>query len=192
MDHPTTRAEAKATGAKYYFTGKLCTRGHVALRKTKGSCVECMKEDWAIDNAKRAQQPKSEAAKEAARRYYAKNRDMVIARASARTQEAKRSYKQTYKAKHPDLYKSLNSVRRRRHRNATPPWVTAEQKLAMRQLYLQAQNLTAVTKERYVVDHIVPLISDVVCGLHVPWNLRVITQEENLQKSNKLVDAPAI
>jgi 5-methylcytosine-specific restriction endonuclease McrA len=148
-----------------------------------------MKEDWAVDNAKRAQKPKSEAAKEAARRYYAKNRDMVIARASARTQEAKRSYKQSYKDKHPDLYKSLNSVRRRRHRNATPPWVTAEQKLAMRQLYLQAQNLTAVTKERYVVDHIVPLISDVVCGLHVPWNLRVITQEENLQKSNKLVGA---
>jgi hypothetical protein len=34
----------------------------------------------------------------------------------------------------------------------------------------------------------VPLISPEVCGLHVPWNLRVITQAENLKKSNKLVD----
>jgi 5-methylcytosine-specific restriction endonuclease McrA len=50
--------------------------------------------------------------------------------------------------------------------------------------------LTKLTGERYVVDHIVPLISDEVCGLHVPWNLRVITQEENLRKSNKLLDTP--
>lgn len=59
----------------------------------------------------------------------------------------------------------------------------------MRKLYLHAMQLTKTTGERYVVDHIVPLLSSEVCGLHVPWNLRVITQEENLKKSNKLVDA---
>jgi len=37
------------------------------------------------------------------------------------------------------------------------------------------------------VDHEIPLQGEDVCGLHVPWNLRVITQEENLKKSNKLV-----
>ena len=58
----------------------------------------------------------------------------------------------------------------------------------MRDLYVQARRLTKITGERYVVDHIVPLRGDEVCGLHVPWNLRVITQEENLKKSNKLVD----
>jgi 5-methylcytosine-specific restriction endonuclease McrA len=47
--------------------------------------------------------------------------------------------------------------------------------------------LTKATGERYVVDHIIPLSNPDVCGLHVPWNLRVITQEENLKKSNKLL-----
>ena len=190
MEYPNNRAEAKATGAKYYFTGKPCSRGHVALRKTKGCCVECMKEDWATDNAKRSEKPKSEASKAAGRRYYKKNREMVIARAAARPHSEVRIYKERYKEKNPELYKAITSVRKRRHREATPPWVTAEQKLAMRKLYLEAQKLTKLTGERYVVDHIIPLISDEVCGLHVPWNLRVITQEENLKKSNKLVDTP--
>jgi 5-methylcytosine-specific restriction endonuclease McrA len=39
----------------------------------------------------------------------------------------------------------------------------------------------------YAVDHIIPLQGEDVCGLHVPWNMEVITQEQNLKKSNKLV-----
>ena len=192
MDYPKTRKEAKETGNKYYFTGLPCTRGHIALRKTKGTCVECMKEDWAIDNEKRKEKPKSEAAKAAGRRYYEKNREVVIARAAARPHEEVREYKEKYKAANPELYKALTSVRKRRHRNATPPWITKEQKLQIRQMYLQAQKLTKMTGERYVVDHIIPLLNDSVCGLHVPWNLRVMTQEENLKKSNKLLDTPKL
>jgi len=192
MEYPKTRKEAKETGNKYYFTGLPCTRGHIALRKTKGTCVECMKEDWAIDNEKRKEKPKSEAAKAAGRRYYEKNREVVIARAAARPHEEVREYKEKYKAANPELYKALTSVRKRRHRNATPPWITKEQKLQIRQMYLQAQKLTKMTGERYVVDHIIPLLNDSVCGLHLPWNLRVMTQEENLKKSNKLLDTPKI
>ena len=192
MEYPKTRKEAKETGNKYYFTGLPCTRGHIALRKIKGTCVECMKEDWAIDNEKRKEKPKSEAAKAAGKRYYEKNREVVIARAAARPHEEVREYKEKYKAANPELYKALTSVRKRRHRNATPPWITKEQKLQIRQMYLQAQKLTKMTGERYVVDHIIPLLNDSVCGLHVPWNLRVMTQEENLKKSNKLLDTPQI
>ena len=185
---PKTRAEAKAAGATHYFTGEPCSRGHVAPRKTKGACVECMREDWVIDNEKRKGKPKSEASRAAGRKYYEKNKDAVKARANMRPKSETTQYKKKYKQNNPELYKALTSVRKRRHREATPKWVSLEQKLAMRKTYLTAMQLTKITNERYVVDHIYPLISSVVCGLHVPWNLRVMTQEENLRKSNSLPD----
>jgi hypothetical protein len=187
MDYPKTRKEAKEQGATHYYTGLACSRGHVALRKTKGSCVECMKEDWAIDNEKRKLKPKSEASKAAGQRYYEKNKDAVKARAAARPTEEKRKHRAKHKQANPELYKALTSVRKRRHRNATPKWVTAEEKLAMRKMYLKAQELTKLTGVRYVVDHDYPLLGDTICGLHVLSNLVIMTQEENLKKSNKLL-----
>jgi len=185
---PKTRSEAKASGAAHYFTGEPCARGHIAPRKTKGACINCMKEDWALDNEKRKNKPKSEAAKAAGRRYYEKNKDAVKARANARPAEERRGHRNKHKAEHPELYKALTSVRKRRHREATPKWITPEQKRDMRKTYLAAIQTTKITGERYVVDHIYPLISSEVCGLHVPWNLRVMTQTENLKKSNFLPD----
>lgn len=186
MEYPTNIHEAKATGAKYYFTGKPCKYGHIALRKTKGTCVGCLKTEWQASNAARALLPKSEASKEAGKRYYERNKKLVIARAQARPSEAKRLYKTRYKEANPELYKLLTSLRRRRHKNATPKWLSTDQKKNIRNLYLHAMSLSKVTGERYAVDHIIPLNGEDVCGLHVPWNLRVITQEENLAKSNKV------
>ena len=194
---PKTRSEAKAQKAKFYFTGELCKHGHVAPRKTKGACVECLKVEWAQSNIIRAeyfkQYNKSNAGGEAKQRYYEKNRAQVIARAQARPAVEKQAYKNKYKQGNPDLYKTLTSFRRRRFRDATPPWLTRKQKSEIRQLYQIAITMSKTTGEQYVVDHILPLHGETVCGLHVPWNLRVITQEENLKKSNKLVahsDAP--
>ena len=186
--YPKTRKEAQKTGAKYYFTGEPCKHGHIALRKTKGSCMECLKLEWADSNEKRKDKPKSEAAKEAGRRYYERNRALVIARAQARPVEAKRAYKQLYKQNNPELYKALTSFRRKRNQQATPKWLTFAQKKEIRSLYMIAQTTSQITGIQYVVDHIIPLIHEDVCGLHVPWNMQVMTQEENLKKSNKLTE----
>jgi 5-methylcytosine-specific restriction endonuclease McrA len=58
----------------------------------------------------------------------------------------------------------------------------------MRQLYRIATKTTKLTGEEYVVDHIFPLQADNSCGLHVPWNLRVITRYENAAKHNTVPD----
>jgi 5-methylcytosine-specific restriction endonuclease McrA len=187
---PKTRAAAKAIGAAYYFTGVPCTHGHVAPRKTKGSCVDCLRVEWQRGAETRreyfAEYNRSSQGQAAKEKYYLANRDAVIARAQARTPEEKRAAQKSWKDKNVVWVRADTKARRRKHRQATPPWLTRRQKTEIRQLYQIAITMSKTTGEQYVVDHIVPLRSDVVCGLHVPWNLRVITREENLAKSNKL------
>jgi len=189
---PKTRQEAMSTGAKHYFTGEPCKHGHIAPRKTKGSCVECLKVEWEKANETRAEYfreyNKSDAGQKAKRKYYEANKDAVIARAQARTDEDKRRYKKNHKINNPDMYKEMTSLRRRRFRNATPGWLNANQKMEIRLKYRLAIELSRATGVRHAVDHIIPLHGEMVCGLHVPWNLQVITQEDNLKKYNRLID----
>jgi 5-methylcytosine-specific restriction endonuclease McrA len=188
---PKTREEAKKTGSKYYFTGQPCKHGHIAARKTKGACVECLKVEWAKGNTERAdyfrEYNKREGVKDRKNEWYQENRETVIAAASTRPAHVLREYRNAWKANNKTQIRADTKARRRKHRDATPPWLTRKQKSEIRQLYQIAITMTQTTGEQYVVDHIVPLRSHEVCGLHVPWNLRVITQEENLKKSNKLV-----
>jgi hypothetical protein len=185
MEYPKTRKEAKEQGATHYYTGLPCGRGHIALRKTKGVCVECMKEDWKTDNAKRSEKPKSAASVIAGKRYYEKNKELVIARAQTRTNEAKQAYRNAWKDRNPLEVKASTKHRRDKHKQATPKWLSLEQKAEIRKLYIDAMIVTRITGVPYVVDHIVPLRGETVSGLHVPWNLQVMTREENLKKSNK-------
>lgn len=72
-------------------------------------------------------------------------------------------------------------IHRAQTKRATPRWADLN---AIAAFYKEAQRLTKETGELYVVDHIVPKISPIVCGLHVDWNLRVIHWRENAVKGN--------
>ena len=189
---PKTRAEAKAAGANYYFTGEPCKHGHIAPRKTKGACVECMKLEWQQSAETRAayfrEYNKKEDVKDRKHEWYQKNRDRVVEAAATRPAHILREYRNAWKAANLVQVRADTKARRRKHREATPPWLNRKQKSELRQLYQIAITMTQTTGEQYVVDHIYPLRSEVVCGLHVPWNLRVVTQAENLKKSNALPD----
>lgn len=78
------------------------------------------------------------------------------------------------------------SRRRALRLQATPAWLTPEQRRAIDEIYMDAQTRPGGP---WHVDHIVPLKGREVCGLHVPWNLQILTASENQRKGNKLTVA---
>jgi hypothetical protein len=65
---------------------------------------------------------------------------------------------------------------------SAPPWVDRWELYALKHT---AAALTVMTGRLHVLDHIVPLNHPLVCGLTVPWNLRIVPWESNATKGNK-------
>lgn len=85
-----------------------------------------------------------------------------------------------------DKANAASARRRARKIRATPPWLNKEQQAEINKYYKQAKQLEKASGVKYHVDHIVPLKGKNVCGLHVPWNLQILTATENIKKRNKL------
>lgn len=86
----------------------------------------------------------------------------------------------------PGKMNAKNARRRAAKFNATPEWLTKKQLLEIEEFYIEAVRLTKETGIKHQVDHKEPLQSKDVCGLHVPWNLQILTAEENIRKGNKI------
>lgn len=52
-------------------------------------------------------------------------------------------------------------------------------------IYQQARSMGE--QGAFHVDHIVPLVNDLVCGIHIPCNLQILSREDNLSKNNKFI-----
>ena len=79
--------------------------------------------------------------------------------------------------KNPGLVASYSSKHRAAKLRATPPWIDMDEIAA---IYQRAAEMGMT------VDHIYPLQHPLCCGLHVPWNLQIISFSENARKGNKL------
>ena len=65
---------------------------------------------------------------------------------------------------------------------ATPRWAN---RFFVQEAYALARLRTLALGEPWVVDHIVPIKSEIVCGLHNEFNLQVIPSRDNRAKSNR-------
>lgn len=66
-------------------------------------------------------------------------------------------------------------------RRARPSWADRR---ALRAFWDESRAMTAATGVQHSVDHIVPLLHPLVCGLHCEANLRILPLAENIAKSN--------
>lgn len=172
-----SRKEAKERDLKYYFTGKKCKHGHVSKRQVSdGCCYEC-KLIFGRKNPRNSPERKKYMReylkdynppnpKEYQRKYYENNRDKELARSKSKRENNK------------DYYRAKIVERRAKQKNATPPWFESERK-KINLVYKKASELGLE------VDHVVPLTSDLVCGLHCWDNLQLLNRQENAKKLNK-------
>lgn len=174
---------------KGVMLGKPCRHGHIHSDDGRSwraasnlTCVECTD----IRILAWTKTPVGKAA-----RARSKRRRAEKIRASSKAYRQANSteileYNRDYRAKNPEwmqrYYNHYNAGRRAERLQAMPAWSDAA---AIEAIYAAAQAKSAETGTLHHVDHIVPLKSNRVCGLHIPENLRVIPAKDNLRKGNR-------
>lgn len=104
------------------------------------------------------------------REYKAQNKAALAAKSAAHLKA------------HPEYNRLARSMRRAAEKSAMPKWAD---KRKMAAFYREACRATFETGISHRVDHIVPLQSKWVCGLHCETNLQVLPGSENQSKKNR-------
>lgn len=89
--------------------------------------------------------------------------------------------KRVYRKKTPELQLVFVRNRQTRQKNAMPDWANIE---AIKAIYRQSGWASRISGVKHHVDHYYPLKSDIVCGLHNEFNLRIVPAYVNLSKGN--------
>ena len=174
---PTT---AKAIGVRLYHS-EPCAHGHAPIRAvtSKGSaCATCKKKGKLA-----AEQRRMDTDPE-----YRKARAVAAREDRTRNLERRRDQERDWRSRNRAKCKAKKMRGRDALRHATPDWLTETHWDEMNAFYVERDRQSCETGEPHHVDHIIPLRGENVCGLHVPWNLQVITAAENMSKGARFYD----
>jgi hypothetical protein len=127
----------------------------------------------------------TEAYSERSKKYYVDNKETIKANVkhSYETNETVRQShlknNRNYKKNNRGKINADTALYKARKLQATPKWLTAEHHAKILEFYKLAED------QGVQVDHIEPLKGKHVCGLHVPWNLQLLTKTDNCKKGNR-------
>jgi len=179
-----TRAAAIANGDETY-QGKPCKHCGGTTRTAK--TAQCVSPKCWTATCKEYEDRRSDETKRAHLDRVKAWRKERAAAGFTRTEEHRANYiknkdkRKVYSAQwRKDNAAKIRSSSYRRiamKKQAVPPWETPEMRECIDDMYRLADIMSR--KVPHEVDHIVPLKGKTVCGLHVPWNLWVITALEN-------------
>ena len=122
-------------------------------------------------------------------RYRATHKEELAAKHKEYEKENRKrvnEVKRAYKKKNPVSSRANRMHYYAKKTNSVPSWADKAQ---IKAFYIHAQFMSKHTGIPHEVDHIDPLRSDKVCGLHCHQNLQVITAEANRKKNNKFQEA---
>jgi hypothetical protein len=189
-----TRSEAKKAGLVKYFTGKPCSAfGHVDERYTRnGECFGCAKlrsNDWNKKNPDQQKQYRKNYFEKNFQKEYASRKAWMNAHPEQALELKHKKNKATvlWAQNNRDKSNAYQAKRRASKIQRTPAWLNAAHYFEMECVYKYCAALRLIGLD-YHVDHIIPLQSTQASGFHVPWNLQVITAQENFTKNNRMVN----
>jgi hypothetical protein len=164
---------------------------HIAYRNANRERVDAKTAAWSRANPEKRRAISKRFFDRNTERERMRRRDVYRRTATKRRAAARRwrienaahraNYERNYLLTHRHLVNAKTARRRAAKKSATPCWADQGKIL---EFYKEAARLTKALGVPYHVDHIVPLVSKLVCGLHVEANLQVITGSENSQKNN--------
>lgn len=115
---------------------------------------------------------------------YAKYREKY----KLRRREVGRAYMRRQRLEHPEKIAAALAAVRAKRKRGVPKHPAIEDKAAIEQIYAMCRETTRLTGIPHHVDHIIPLCGKNVSGLHVSWNMQILTAEANVTKKNYLIE----